>query len=85
MRNEVIPPNLRNEPMMHHLNLNDMIPQTKHSIRDQFEEEALGVQLDLAPGRGKVLGRLGVGRPLKTDLDDIESNMDEGGYAEGCN
>jgi hypothetical protein len=32
MRNEVIPPNLRNELMMHHLNLDDMVPQTKHSI-----------------------------------------------------
>jgi hypothetical protein len=32
MRNEVIPPNLRNEPMMDHLNLDGLIPQTKHSI-----------------------------------------------------
>jgi hypothetical protein len=33
MRNELIPQNLRNEPMMHHLNLDGVIPQTKHLLR----------------------------------------------------
>jgi hypothetical protein len=32
MRNEVIPPNLRNGPMMHHHNLDEVIPQTKHPL-----------------------------------------------------
>jgi hypothetical protein len=32
MSNRVIPPTLRNEPMMHHFNLDRVIPQTKHSI-----------------------------------------------------
>jgi hypothetical protein len=32
MRNEVIPPNLRNGPMMHHYILDEMIPQTKHLL-----------------------------------------------------
>jgi hypothetical protein len=32
MRNEVIPPNLRNEPMMHHFNLDGVITQTKHPL-----------------------------------------------------
>jgi hypothetical protein len=32
MRNRVILPNLRNESMMHHFNLDGLIPQTKHSI-----------------------------------------------------
>jgi hypothetical protein len=32
MRNEVIPPNLRNQPMMHHLNLDVVIPWTKHPL-----------------------------------------------------
>jgi hypothetical protein len=30
MRNEVIPPNLRNGPMIYHYILDKMIPQTKH-------------------------------------------------------
>jgi hypothetical protein len=30
MRIEIIPPNLRNGSMMHHLILDGMIPQTKH-------------------------------------------------------
>jgi hypothetical protein len=30
MRNGVIPPNLRNGPMMHHHILDEVIPQTKH-------------------------------------------------------
>jgi hypothetical protein len=30
MRNEVIPPNLRNGPVMHQLILDRVIPQTKH-------------------------------------------------------
>jgi hypothetical protein len=30
MRNEVIPPNLRNGSMMHHQILDEVIPQTKH-------------------------------------------------------
>jgi hypothetical protein len=30
-------------------------------------------------------GRLGVGRPPKTDLGDIESNRGGGGYAESYN
>jgi hypothetical protein len=34
MRNEVIPPNLRNELMMHHYNLDEMIPQTKHPLSE---------------------------------------------------
>jgi hypothetical protein len=42
MRNEVIPPNLRNEPMMHHLNLDGMIPQTKHSISGSRHSRGLG-------------------------------------------
>jgi hypothetical protein len=36
-----MPPNLRNEPMMHHLNLDGMIPQTKHSIDVAYLVEAL--------------------------------------------
>jgi hypothetical protein len=32
VRNEVIPPNLRNGHMMHHHILDGVIPQTKHSI-----------------------------------------------------
>jgi hypothetical protein len=34
MSNDVIPPNLRNEHMMHHLILDVMIPQTKHHLND---------------------------------------------------
>jgi hypothetical protein len=34
MRNEVIPPNLRNEPMIHHHILDEVIPQTKHPLTD---------------------------------------------------
>lgn len=34
MSNEVIPSNLRNEPTMHHFNLDGLIPQTKHSINN---------------------------------------------------
>jgi hypothetical protein len=33
-RNEVITPNLRNEPMMHHHILDEVIPQTKHPLYD---------------------------------------------------
>jgi hypothetical protein len=32
MRNGVIPPNLRNGPMMHHHILDEVIPQTKHPL-----------------------------------------------------
>jgi hypothetical protein len=32
MRNKVIPPNLRNGPMMHHYILDEVIPQTKHPL-----------------------------------------------------
>lgn len=32
MRNRVIPPNLRNELMIHHLILDVVIPQTKHPL-----------------------------------------------------
>jgi hypothetical protein len=32
MRNGVIPPNSRNEPMMHHHILDEVIPQTKHPL-----------------------------------------------------
>jgi hypothetical protein len=35
MRNEVIPSNLRNGPMMHHHILDEVIPQTKHPLKDQ--------------------------------------------------
>jgi hypothetical protein len=28
----------------------------------------------LPPERGEILGRLGIGRPPKTDLDDVELN-----------
>jgi hypothetical protein len=45
----------------------------------------LSGQLDLAPGEVRSYDRLGVDRPPKTDLDDVESNMDEGGYAENYN
>jgi hypothetical protein len=34
VRNEVIPPNLRNGYMMHHHILDGVIPQTKHSITE---------------------------------------------------
>jgi hypothetical protein len=44
----------------------------------------LNGQLDLALG-GVSYGRLWVGRPPKTDLDDIESNRGGGGYAESYN
>jgi hypothetical protein len=37
----------------------------------------LNGQLDLVPGRGKIL-RLGVGRTPKMDLDDVESNRGGG-------
>jgi hypothetical protein len=33
MRNGVIPPNLRNKPMMHHFNLDRVISQIKYSIK----------------------------------------------------
>jgi hypothetical protein len=33
VRNEVIPPNLRNEYMMHHHILDEVIPQTKHPFK----------------------------------------------------
>jgi hypothetical protein len=36
MRNEDIPPNLRNEPMMHHHILDEVIPQTKHPLRSSI-------------------------------------------------
>jgi hypothetical protein len=32
MRNEVIPPNSRNIPMMHHYILDEVISQTKHTL-----------------------------------------------------
>jgi hypothetical protein len=35
IRNEVIPPNLRNELMMHHHILDGVIPQTKHPLDDE--------------------------------------------------
>jgi hypothetical protein len=34
MRNEVIPTNLRNGPMMHHYILDKVILQTKHPLND---------------------------------------------------
>jgi hypothetical protein len=37
--------------------------------------------VDLASGRGKILGSFRVDRSPKTDLDDIESNRGEGRYA----
>jgi hypothetical protein len=45
----------------------------------------LDEQLDLAPGRGEILGSSWIGRPPKTDLDDVESNRDGGGYVEDYN
>jgi hypothetical protein len=39
MRHEVIPPNLRNGPMMHHHILNEVIPQTKHPFGNEDMKE----------------------------------------------
>jgi hypothetical protein len=41
MRNEVIPPNLRNGPMMHHYILDEVIPQTKHTLSSQLRSMLL--------------------------------------------
>jgi hypothetical protein len=41
MRNEVIQPNLRNGSMMHHYILDEMIPQTKHLLREHLQQEVL--------------------------------------------
>jgi hypothetical protein len=44
------------------------------------------IEVDLAaPGGVRSYGRLGVGKPPKTDLDDIESNRDGSAYAESYN
>jgi hypothetical protein len=40
MRNEVIPTNLRNGPMMHHYILDKVIPQTKHPLHGLRRELA---------------------------------------------
>jgi hypothetical protein len=45
----------------------------------------LNGQLDLAPGGARSYGRLGIGRPPKTDLNDVESDRDGSGYAESYN
>jgi hypothetical protein len=45
----------------------------------------LSGQLDLAPGRGKILWSSWGRGSYKTDLDDIESNRGRGGYAESYN
>jgi hypothetical protein len=39
----------------------------------------------LPPGGVRSWGLFGIDRPPKTDLDDVESNRDGGGYAEGYN
>jgi hypothetical protein len=42
-------------------------------------------QLDLAPGRGKILGSSWGRQTIKTDLDDVESNRGGCEYAKGYN
>jgi hypothetical protein len=39
MWNEVIPPNLRNGPMMHHFILDRVIHQTKHPINSRLDRK----------------------------------------------
>jgi hypothetical protein len=44
MRNKVIPTNLRNELMMHHYILDEMIPQTKHphKVKGEYTQQVCG-------------------------------------------
>jgi hypothetical protein len=47
--------------MMHHLNLDGLIPQTKHSISEYFctdKATILGVSIILAPSRNKLTTRI---------------------------
>jgi hypothetical protein len=42
-------------------------------------------QLNLAPGRGEIVGSSWDRQATKTDLDDVESNRGGGGYVEDYN
>jgi hypothetical protein len=55
-------------------------------IKRSIRERNLGwTTRSCPPGGVRSQDRLGVGRPPKTDLDDVESNRGGGGYAEGYN
>jgi hypothetical protein len=64
-------------------------PQTTWShlrIKRSIRERGLGWKTrSCPPGGVRSYGRLGIDRPPKTDLDDVESNRGGGGYVEDYN